>query len=62
MLSTIIFIITRGWHNRPGVAADSPDKKKISQVRILVKAGGGNFIFVLFDNTYSIILFINYTQ
>jgi hypothetical protein len=21
MLSTIIFIITRGWHNRPGVAA-----------------------------------------
>jgi hypothetical protein len=21
MLSTIIFMITRGWHNRPGVAA-----------------------------------------
>jgi hypothetical protein len=23
MLSTIIFIITRGWHNRPGLAAVS---------------------------------------
>jgi hypothetical protein len=32
MLSIIIFIITRGWHNRPGVAAvpivSQPKKKK----------------------------------
>jgi hypothetical protein len=28
MLSTIILIITRGWHNRPGVAAVPIVKKK----------------------------------
>jgi hypothetical protein len=36
MLSTIIFIITRGWHNRPGVAAvpiaSQLKKKKHSQL------------------------------
>jgi hypothetical protein len=28
LLSTIIFTITRGWHNRPGVAAVPNQKKK----------------------------------
>jgi hypothetical protein len=40
--STIIFIITRGWHNRPGVAAvpivsQSRIKKKIIGVLVEVK-------------------------
>jgi hypothetical protein len=34
----------------------------INQVQILGKAGCCNFILVVFDNTYSIILFINYMQ
>jgi hypothetical protein len=39
MLSTIIFIITRGWHNRPGVSAvpivskKKKKKKKKSDLR-----------------------------
>jgi hypothetical protein len=41
MLSTIIFIITRSWHNRPGVAAvpivsqsKKKKKKKAQHLRI----------------------------
>jgi hypothetical protein len=39
MFSTIIFIITRGWHNRPGVAAVPivpQSKKKKSYVYVHV--------------------------
>jgi hypothetical protein len=42
MLSTIIFIITRGWHNRPGVAAvpivSQKKKKKLRYIK------GGEFL------------------
>jgi hypothetical protein len=40
MLSIIIFIITRGWHNRPGVAAVpivSQQKKKKKKKPLLEK-------------------------
>jgi hypothetical protein len=51
MLSTIIFIITRGWHNRPGVAAvpivsKSKLKKKKKKAQSCLGWGGVVLLYI----------------
>jgi hypothetical protein len=57
MLSTIIFIITRGWHNRPGVAAVPivlQSKKKKSHQLAYKKIGAEISVIVKGHSVYAI--------
>jgi hypothetical protein len=55
--STIIFTITRGWHNRPGVAAvPTASQTRIKKVTELVFFLLNFSIFLIFGPKYGIIL------